>query len=140
VAPAAAAQHEYDAGRATSRVEQPCTRRSAISPAPQMRDTGRTAASLTAETSLVACRQPLGTILLLQPATYQLVLQHLHSPCLSRSPPRTVGALRVLPPSDDLARTMAPDAVEWPNQLMRGLMSRVRPLQEEVSDQPRPGE
>src|SRR5262249_51794755 len=32
-------------------------------PAPQMRDTGRTAASRMAETSLVACRLPFGTIL-----------------------------------------------------------------------------
>src|SRR6476620_331927 len=80
--------------------------------APQMRDTGRTAASLMAKTSPVACRLPLGTILLLQAATSQHGLQHPHSPCLSRLPPRTVGALRVLPQGDDLVRTMAPDQTD----------------------------
>jgi len=78
----------------------------------QMRDTGRTAASLMAEISLVACRLPFGTILILQAATSQHGLQHPHSPCLSRLPPRTVGALRVLPQADDLVRTMAPDQTD----------------------------
>src|SRR5205823_13050066 len=58
-------------------------------PAPQMSDISRTEASRMAETSLVACPLPFGTILFLQPATYQLVAQHLHSLCLPRSPPRT---------------------------------------------------
>jgi hypothetical protein len=72
-----------------------------------MRDTGRTAASLMAETSLVACRLPLETILFLQPAKYQLGPQHPHSPYLPRSPPRTTAAHLVLPPPGDLVRTMA---------------------------------
>src|SRR6478736_9820853 len=75
----------------------------------QMRDTGRTAASLMAEISLVACRLSFGTILILQAATSQLAAQHLHSPCLPRSPPRTGAAHLVLPPPGDLVRTIAPD-------------------------------
>src|SRR5690242_2902548 len=75
----------------------------------QMRDTGRTAASLIAEISLVACRLPFGTILILQAATSQLAAQHLHSPCLPRSPTRTGAAHLVLPPPADLVRTIAPD-------------------------------
>src|SRR5689334_19171433 len=74
-----------------------------------MRDTGRTAASLMAEISLVACRLPFGTILILQAATSQLAAQHLHSPCLPRSPTRTGAAHLVLPPPADLVRTIAPD-------------------------------
>jgi len=74
-----------------------------------MRDTGRTAASLMAEISLVACRLSFGTILILQAATSQLAAQHLHSPCLPRSPPRTGAAHLVLPPPGDLVRTIAPD-------------------------------
>jgi ketosteroid isomerase-like protein len=74
-----------------------------------MRDTGRTAASLMAEISLLACRLPFGTILILQAATSQLAAQHLHSPCLPRSPPRTGAAYLVLPPPGDLVRTIAPD-------------------------------
>jgi hypothetical protein len=60
-----------------------------------------------AEISLVACRLPFGTIVFLQPATYQLGAQHLHSPCLPRSLPRTAVAHLVLPPPDDLVRPMA---------------------------------
>ena len=81
-------------------------------PAPQMRDTGRTAASLMTETSLVACRLPFGTISFLQPATYPLGAQHLHSPFLPRSPPRTAVGHLVLPPPGDLVRTMAPDQTD----------------------------
>jgi len=41
----------------------------------------------------VACRLPFGTILILQAATSLLAAQHLHSPCLLRSPPRTDAAI-----------------------------------------------
>jgi hypothetical protein len=81
-------------------------------PAPQMRDTGRTAASLMAETLLVACRLPFGTISFLQPATYQLGPQHPHSPYLPQSQPRTAAADLVLPAPGDLVRTMAPDQTD----------------------------
>jgi hypothetical protein len=80
--------------------------------APQMRDTGRTAAWLMVETSLVACRPPFGTILFLQPATYQLGPQHPHLPYLPRSPPRTDAAHLVLPPLADLVKTKAPDQTD----------------------------
>src|SRR5207302_7463804 len=81
-------------------------------PAPQMRDTGRTAASLMVKTSLVACRLPLGTILFLQPVTYQPGPQHPHLPYLPRSPPRTAAAHLALSPPGDLVRTMAPDQTD----------------------------
>src|SRR5215469_6875393 len=81
-------------------------------PAPQMRDTGRTAASLMDETSLVACRLPFGTISFLQPATYQLGPQHPHLPYLPQSQPRTAAADPVLPRPGDLVRTMAPDQTD----------------------------
>jgi uncharacterized protein (DUF2126 family) len=77
-----------------------------------MRDTGRIAASLMGETSLVACRLPFGTISFLQPATYQLGPQHPHSPYLPQSQPRTAAADLVLPPPGDLVRTMAPDQTD----------------------------
>src|SRR5438045_9332834 len=101
-------------------------------PAPQMRDIGRTEASRMAETSLVACRLPFGTILFPQPATSQLVAQHLHSLCLPRSPPRPAVAHLLLLPPDDLVRTMAPDQTD-PNAacasssqlLLRGIATTI---------------
>src|SRR5262249_3240049 len=69
-------------------------------------------ASLMAETLLVACRLPFGTISFLQPATYQLGPQHPHSPYLPQSQPRTAAADLVLPAPGDLVRTMAPDQTD----------------------------
>src|ERR1700691_6552971 len=46
------------------------------SPAPQTRDTDRTAAWPIVQTSLVPCRLPAGTILFLQPATRRFRPQH----------------------------------------------------------------
>src|SRR5262249_34641192 len=74
--------------------------------APQMRDTGRTTASLMAETSLVACRPPFGTVSFPQPATYPPRPRHPHSPYLPRSPPRTIAAHLGLPTPGDPVRTM----------------------------------
>jgi hypothetical protein len=97
-----------------------------------MRDIGRTAAWLMVENSLVACRLPFGTILFLQPATYQLGPQHPHSPYLPRLPPRTAAAHLVLPPPGDLVRTMAPDQTDpnaaWPrhrNFLLQGVATTI---------------
>src|SRR3990170_565178 len=81
-------------------------------PAPQTRDTGRRAAALIIQTSMVACRLPSETIVFQPPATRRLQPQHPHSSCLPQSPPRTVAAHLDLPPTVDLVRTMAPDQTD----------------------------
>src|SRR3990170_7002167 len=81
-------------------------------PAPQTRDTGRRAAALIIQTSMVACRLPSETIVFLPPATHRVRPQHPHSSCLPQSPPRTVAAHLDLPPTVDLVRTMAPDQTD----------------------------
>jgi hypothetical protein len=98
--------------RATFAWSSPALEEVRSPPAPQMRETGRTAASLMAETLLMACRLPFGTISFLQPATYQLGPQHPHSSYLPQSQPRTAAADLVLPPPGDPMRTMAPDQTD----------------------------
>src|SRR5262249_29213802 len=81
-------------------------------PAPQMRDTGRTAASLMAETSLVHSGALLKRGSSHHPAQPHLAPHHPPPPSLPQSQPRTAAADPVLPPPGDLVRTMAPDQTD----------------------------
>src|SRR5690242_14664880 len=90
-------------------MEQPCTRRSAISSRSANERYRPDSGFADGRNIAGGMPPPFGTILILQAATSQLAAQHLHSPCLPRSPPRTGAAHLVLPPPGDLVRTIAPD-------------------------------